>query len=187
MKLSAPLAAVLLGACTMPTTDTASTIYAEGGEIWTAEAIVDTGTDTGTDTGADTGTDGFDPTTLSAGEVLITFSGDAYGQSFDDQCAGDVALTVTDKAITGTTSCEFQGDLASFITGEQVAEVSGTISDTEASGVLALQIGDQDFSFKWDGSTDGSSIYGAFEGIVPLDAGGFTLELSYAGGFNAAK
>ena len=88
---------------------------------------------------------------------------------------------------SGTTACEFQGALASFISGKQVADVTGTIADTDASGVLALEISGQELTFKWDGSADGSSIYGAFEGGGPFEAGGFTLELVYAGGFHAAQ
>ena len=179
----------------MPAADTASTIYAQGGGVWDPEVSIDTGTDTGadtdtdTDTGSDTGDepDGFDPTTLSAGEVLIGFAGDLYGQTFEDQCIGTIDVTVQDKAITGTLSCGFQGQLATFIPGEQTATVSGSISDTTASGSLDLQISDQTFSLKWDGTTDGTAIYGAFEGDNPFEAGGFTLQLSYSGGFHATK
>jgi hypothetical protein len=167
----------------MPATDTASTIYAEGGAVW--EAVADTGSDTGTDTGSVL--DGIDPTTLSPGEALINVSGEAYGQSFSDECTGTISLTVKDGAISGTSTCEFQDELADLIKGEQISDVTGTISDSDASGLLSLQLSDQDISFKWSGTTNDTAIYGAFEGSSPLEAGGFSIELTYSGGFHATK
>jgi hypothetical protein len=169
----------------MPATDTASTIYAEGGAVWEADTGSNTGSDTGNDTGGKSG--GIDPTTLSPGEALINVSGEAYGQSFSDQCTGTVSLTVKDGAISGTSTCEFQAELADLIKGEQLSDVSGAISDSDASGLLSLQLSDQDISFKWSGTTDGTAIYGAFEGSSPLEAGGFSIVLNYFGGFHATK
>lgn len=169
----------------MPATDTASTIYAEGGTVWEADADTGSDTDTGNDTGGEA--NGIDPTTLSPGEALINVSGEAYGQSFSDQCTGTVSLTVKDGVISGTSTCEFQAELADFIKGEQLSDVSGTITDSDASGLLSLQLSDQDISFKWSGTTDGTAIYGAYEGSSPLEAGGFSVELTYTGGFHATK
>ena len=129
--------------------------------------------------------DEVDPSTLDSGALLINFGADVYGQIIDDQCSGTVDLTVTDGKIAGTASCAFQGALAAFISGDQVASVSGTVTDATANGVLELDVSGQAIEFKWDGTADGSAVYGAFSGGGPFEAGDFTLELVYAGGFNA--